>query len=172
MMKRDMRATLLAGILGLLPAAAAPAAEHDHHGASQAVPAPSGPLDQRRALALEPRERAMLLQEMRLFLRGIQQMTQALAQDDMAAVAKAARAMGRQATHDMPPSLMGKLPAEFRQLGFSVHSDFDQIALDAESLADGRHTLRQLGGTLSKCVACHEAYQIGAPVLAPLGGKR
>lgn len=39
--------------------------------------------------------------------------------------------------------LIGGLPLEFKQLGFSVHRDLDQIALDAESLGDRDHTLKQ-----------------------------
>lgn len=46
------------------------------------------------------------------------------------------------------------------QLGMSVHRDFDQIAEDAASLKDSKHTLRQLGDSMKKCVACHTTYQI------------
>lgn len=54
---------------------------------------------------------------------------------------------------------------EFRQLGFSVHRDFDQIALDAESLKDVSYSLSQLSGTLKKCVSCHATYQIRTPMI-------
>jgi len=52
---------------------------------------------------------------------------------------------------------------EFRQLGFSVHREFDQIAMDAESLKDVSTTLGQLSATLQKCVSCHATYQIRTP---------
>jgi uncharacterized protein YggL (DUF469 family) len=68
--------------------------------------------------------------------------------------------MGQKMVHEVPPALRAKLPLEFRQLGFSVHRDFDQIALDAESLKDVSHSLNQLSDTLQKCVGCHATYQI------------
>ncbi len=115
--------------------------------------------DSRAILELSPAERAMILDEMRLFLSGVQEMTGALGRQDMPAAA-ASRAMGQQMVHEVPPALRARLPPEFRQLGFSVHRDFDQIALDAESLKDVSHSLNQLSSTLQKCVACHAIYQI------------
>lgn len=116
--------------------------------------------DTRTIVQLSPAHRAAVLTEMRQFLSGLQQISSALSQDDMETVASVARSLGSPMTHHVPPDLKQALPEGFRKLGFSVHSDFDQIALDAESLGDGKHTLSQLGETLSKCVSCHGAYQI------------
>jgi len=116
--------------------------------------------DGRLAIVLEPAERAFVLGEMRGFVAGLQQLTAALARDDMKAAAAAARGMGMGAAHAAPAPMVGKLPLEFKTLGFGVHREFDTIALDAESLGDPTHTLTQLAGTLGKCVACHSAYQI------------
>lgn len=147
----------LAALLSLTLAAAAHAADpHAHHHA----PATDG----RALLALTPGERAVILDEMRAFLDGVQKVTDALAREDMPAVAHAARSMGQKLTHEVPPTLRAKLPQEFRQLGFSVHRDFDQIALDAESLKDVSYSLNQLSATLQKCVACHASYQIQTPL--------
>ena len=120
--------------------------------------------DGRAAIVLEPGERALILGEMRGFLSGIQTMTDALTRDDMKTVAKTARSLGRAASQEVPPALLGKLPLEFKKLGFSVHGDFDQMAMDAESLADAKHTLTQLSGTLQKCVACHATFELQASV--------
>lgn len=151
-----VRPLTVALLLAAAPAAAAepPPAPHAH----------STGHDDRVALALEPDERAMILAEMRAFLDGVQQLTAALAREDMPAAAKAARALGPQLAHEVPPALRAKLPADFRQLGSSVHRDFAQIALDAETLQDARHSLGQLSATLRKCVACHATYRIDAPV--------
>jgi hypothetical protein len=130
-------------------------------------PAPMPGPDGRTVLELSPAERAMILEEMRLFLDGVEKMTGALGRQDMSAVAEAAHGMGQKMTHDVPPALRAKLPPAFRQLGFSVHRDFDQIALDADSLKDVSHSLNQLSATLQKCVSCHSAYQIR---LAPMAG--
>lgn len=119
--------------------------------------------DDRVVLALTPHERAMILEEMRLFLDGVQKMTGALGQQDMPAVADAAHGLGQKMAHAVPPALRAKLPAEFRQLGFSVHRDFDQIALDADSMHDVSYSLSQLSATLQKCVSCHAMYQIQTP---------
>lgn len=92
-------------------------------------------------------------------------MTGALGKQDMQAVAGASRGMGQKMAHEVPPALRAKLPMEFRQLGFSVHSDFDQMALDAEGLKDVGSSLGQLSATLQKCVRCHAAYQIRVQAL-------
>jgi hypothetical protein len=117
-------------------------------------------VDTRTVIQLSPQHRALVLGEMRQFLAGLQQITRALSQDDMETVSREARTLGVSMSHHMPADLRQALPPEFRKLGHSVHSSFDQIALDAESLGDGQHTLSQLGDTLSRCVSCHNAYQI------------
>ena len=116
--------------------------------------------DTRTVIPLSPQHRSIVLNEMRLFLSGLQQLSDALSKQDMETVARVARSLGSPMTHDIPPDLKQALPEGFRKLGFSVHSDFDRIAMDAESLGDSQHTLSQLGATLSRCVSCHNSYQI------------
>jgi cytochrome c556 len=118
--------------------------------------------DIRTVVPLSEPHRAQVLTEMRQFLSGLAEMSAALAKEDMESVARAAHSLGSPMTHHVPADLKQALPEDFRKLGFAVHADFDQIALDAESLGDARHTLAQLGETLSKCVACHNTYQIRA----------
>ncbi len=118
--------------------------------------------DARRAIVLDPPERALVLTEMRGFLTAVQQITDAAVRNDAKAIAAAAKSMGMAAAGGVPPTLAGKLPLEFKQLGFSVHQDFDRIALDAEAMDDARHSLTQLGETLGKCVACHAMFQLTA----------
>ncbi len=115
--------------------------------------------DGRTAIVLPPAERSFVLAEMRGFIVGLQQMTAGLASGDMTAVGAAARQMGMSAAQGAPASLVGRLPLEFKTLGFSVHREFDTIAVDADRLRDPRHTLAQLADTLQKCVACHSTYQ-------------
>lgn len=122
--------------------------------------------DGRVAVVLTSDERALVLQEMRGFVQGLQAITAGLAANDMKAVASAARAQGMARSHDVAPGLMGKLPLEFKTLAFRVHGAFDQIALDAEAMAMPSHTLEQLAQALQGCVACHATYAIE---LAPRG---
>ena len=126
--------------------------------------------DGRTAIALDSAGRSLVLAEMRQFLTAVQVLTDALARDDLKAAALAARAVGMQAAHEVPPEVKARLPKEFKQLGFSVHSDFDQLALDADGLGDQRHALKQMSGILQKCVACHSTYRIDAA--APSLAKR
>ncbi len=134
---------------------------------------PTNP-DQRPYIILLPEERDLVLQEMRSFLYVIQTISDALARDDMKAVADAARTMGSGAANEIPPHVVAKLPNEFRQLAGVVHTTFDTMALDAESLGDTKHTLSQLGGMLKTCNACHAMYQMPNNVSstpAPAPGK-
>jgi len=116
--------------------------------------------DGRLAIALQPGERALMLREMREFVAGLQQISDALSRDDMAAVAKAARGLGTSRSHDVPAAMMGRLPIEFKSLALSTHREFDTIAVDAERSGTPKHTLGQLSDVLQKCVACHAGYQV------------
>lgn len=120
--------------------------------------------DNRHVLEVTEPQRGHVLEEMRALLSGIQNILAALAKENMAAVAQHARPLGKNMAHKTEDHLKGVLPGEFMRLGMSVHEDFDRIATDAESIKDPKHTLRQLGNTMYKCVACHEAYQTRAVV--------
>ena len=122
-----------------------------------------GTTDGRTVVLLTPGERTFVLGEMRGLLAGLQGISEALAGDDRARVARIARGLGMQAESNEPPGLMGKLPLEFKKLGLSVHSDFDAIAKSAESGAAPKDLLRQVSGTMQKCVACHNLYQFNSP---------
>ncbi|MBV6410498.1 MAG: hypothetical protein LC123_02240 [Burkholderiales bacterium] len=132
----------------LLIAGAAPAA------------GPAKPADQRAPLVLLDEERHIVLEEMRNFLAVLQTVTDALTREDMKEIARAARSMGSGAANEIPPKTVAKLPEEFKVLAGGVHTTFDLMALDAESLADPKHTLTQMNELLQKCNACHGIYQI------------
>src|SRR3990167_8173079 len=59
--------------------------------------------DGRKAIILEPSERAVVLNEMRQFLAGIQGMLDAADRGDAAAIAKIARPPGMAAAPNPPP---------------------------------------------------------------------
>jgi len=116
--------------------------------------------DGRLALQLDAEERDLILAEMRAFLESVQQITEAITEKDMEGIAEQAKKVGRAAQGEVPGSLMGKLPLEFKKLGFDTHSRFDQLALDAEQLGDEQHSLTQLSVLMKNCVACHAVYRI------------
>ncbi|BAO31212.1 hypothetical protein [Sulfuritalea hydrogenivorans] len=121
---------------------------------------PQPAADQRAPLVLLDAERHLVLEEMRNFLAVLQTITDALPREDMKEVARAARSMGSGAANEIPPVTVAKLPEEFKVLAGGVHTSFDLIALDAESLGDPKHTVSQVAEMLQKCNACHGIYQI------------
>ncbi|MCF8152210.1 MAG: hypothetical protein K9J80_15820 [Sulfuritalea sp.] len=128
--------------------------------ASPAKSVKSNAADQRAHLVLLDAERHLVLEEMRNFLAVLQTITDALPREDMKEVARAARTMGSGAANEIPPQTVAKLPEEFKILAGGVHTAFDLIALDAETLGDTKHTVSQVSEMLQKCNACHGIYQI------------
>jgi len=116
--------------------------------------------DNRLSLQLNESERNLVLSEMRQFLEAVQQITTAISNEDITAIVTSARSVGMGAQQGVPTSLMGKLPLEFKKLGFDTHTKFDGLALDAEQLGDPQHTLEQLSELMKNCVACHAVYRI------------
>lgn len=115
--------------------------------------------DNRVAIQLTKGERDLVLSEMRVFLQSVQQITNGIVNDDMSSVAIASRKSGKDAAVAVPGTLIGKLPIGFKKLGFDTHAKFDILALDAEQLGDGGHSLSQLNALLNNCVSCHSAFR-------------
>jgi hypothetical protein len=116
--------------------------------------------DTRTPLLLTAPEAALIKGEMRGFLEGVQAISSGLADNDMKAVAKAARGLGMAGAFHAPLSLRKKLPIEFQDLGHATHVGFDMLAIDADSLGDAGHSLKQLSGNLQNCNACHASFRI------------
>ena len=116
--------------------------------------------DDRITLLLDDSERNLVLAEMRAFLASIQQINQGLSENNMELVALSARKSGNAAQGNMPGSLVGKLPIDFKKLGRDTHARFDQLAMDAEDLEDSSHTMGQLSRLMENCVSCHAMYRI------------
>lgn len=122
--------------------------------------ADSDSVDKRQTVHLDDEERHIVLTEMRTFLSTIQQITQGIANEDLNKVSSAAKAMGNDASGGVSLSLIFKLPFDFKLLAADTHQKFDQIALDANSLADRDHALEQVAVLMQNCVACHALYRI------------
>ena len=116
--------------------------------------------DGRLAIQLNAGERDLVLGEMRAFLSSVQQITQAVTEDNMEVAAKSARAVGKAAQGAVPGTLVGKLPMAFKKLGFDTHSKFDQLAMNAADLGDKDQVLVELSTLMQNCVSCHAAYRI------------
>jgi len=157
LVRHSIRSLVLIAFGALLAVTLAPVA-----GPAQSSLPPPG-ADGRSALVLSDAERHLVLEEMRNFLAVLQTISEALPGEDMKSVAAAARKMGSGAANEIPPETVAKLPDTFKQLAGAVHTSFDTIALDAESLGDPKHTMGQVGEMLGKCNACHGIYQIAVP---------
>lgn len=116
--------------------------------------------DGRTAVVLASAERDLVLGEMRGLLSASQQVVQGIRQGDMKLVAQSARAAGMASAADVNPALMAKLPVAFKSLGMSVHHDMDDLAQAAESGKSQADLLGMLSDTMTKCVACHSAWQL------------
>jgi len=118
--------------------------------------------DGRAAIILQPGERDFVMKEMRGLLAATQGITEGASQGDMARIVKAARSAGLAGTAEVNPTLMTKLPIDFKRLGMSLHGDMDEIANAAESGKPVPEVLKMTSMALTKCVNCHAAWQIKA----------
>jgi len=123
--------------------------------------------DTRTPVYLSEDRRVEVLAEMRGFLEGVNGIMGALAGRDMKAVAKIARANGRQQmrTQRQQSGRRGpgfEAPQAFRVMAQTLHDAFDQIALDAESMGDPQLTMEQLSTATATCTACHASYRLVA----------
>ena len=116
--------------------------------------------DGRISLQLNSGERDLVLEEMRAFLDSVQKITKAAIENDMKMVSESARKVGKAAQAAVPGTLIGKLPIDFKKLGFDTHLKFDQLALNAEDFGDSNQVLTQLSDLMHNCVGCHAAYRI------------
>lgn len=116
--------------------------------------------DNRTAVVLGTGERDLVLREMRGLLAATHGILEGINRGDREQVARSARAAGMGTAADINPALMAKLPLPFKQLGMSVHHEMDGLAAAAESGKPVAELQQMLAGALSKCVACHAAWQI------------
>lgn len=116
--------------------------------------------DHRRAVLLSNSERDLVLGEMRALLKSLNWVFTGLAQNDQTFIVKAIEPVGMKMAADVNPVLMGKLPLEFKQLGMSVHKDFDVLREDISRGLSNQLITKRMSEITGKCIACHEAYRL------------
>jgi hypothetical protein len=117
-------------------------------------------VDKRIALSLDEPARMLVLDRMRIFLVGLQNITDALSKKDMEQVAQVAESLGKKMTvNDHKVRLRGQLPETFRKHGGSLHKNFDLMAQYAKTDGNPENTLTQLSAVFAECVACHALYR-------------
>ncbi|MBY6239871.1 hypothetical protein [Methylosinus sp. Sm6] len=119
--------------------------------------------DMRAPLALTASEKAFVLDQMRLFVKSLEQIVSGLATDDRAAVAEAAAARGGrrfQAEGKMPETLAGRFPDRWTGFGRPMRAGFDELARRVTEGESKNQSLARLGEIMRNCVGCHAAYRI------------
>ena len=116
--------------------------------------------DGRTAIVLVSGERNLVLSEMRGFLESVQEITQAVLDDDMKTAAQSAARVGRVNLDDLPASLLRKLPVEVKKLGLSTHLAFYNLAGDINKGLAKDKIMPRLADIMNNCVTCHAGYRI------------
>jgi len=116
--------------------------------------------DGRTAILLNEEEKDLVLTEMRTMLGSVQGIVAGLSEEQPEKVRESARTSGMAIAGAVPPSLMAKLPLEFKSLGMGVHRGFDTISAAVEQEETADMILTRLGDQLNNCVACHSMYRL------------
>ena len=116
--------------------------------------------DGRTEIVLASAERDLILAEMRQLLRGLQGVMTAVNEQNAKGAEQSARAAGMGMAADVEPAIMMKLPLSFKQMGMSVHRDFDGIADGAARGEGGHQTLQRLSNIMTRCTTCHDLYRL------------
>lgn len=118
--------------------------------------------DGRTAILLQRGERDFVLEEMRLLLVAVRGLNEGLAQGDKALIARSARSIGMAAAHDAAPTLLAKLPLDFKRLAMPLHQGFDDLAAAAERDEPIPALHNRLIEQMDRCIACHAAFRLEA----------
>jgi cytochrome c556 len=119
--------------------------------------------DLRTPTVRTPAQKAFVLEQMRLFVASIQQISEGLAADDKAKVAAAARPRGLiaiRALPNKPPGLSEAETPEWKSFGMATRNGFDAVADAAEKSASTAEILALLATTTKNCVACHQTFRL------------
>ncbi len=126
--------------------------------------------DQRSPITVSAKERNQILYEMREFLHGLFNIHQAMARNDMKAVATEAKPLG-QMVHRLPASVTDKMPEGFMQMGLAMHEAFDHLAKTAETKPEFAPMQYQMAEIMTYCSGCHDTYRLEVAPAKPAPAK-
>jgi len=115
--------------------------------------------DDREVIWVSASEKALLLSEMRAFLKASQQILEANLAGDMKAVAKAASLDGVKLFNETPKTISEKLPITFRMIGPRAYMGFESIVDEAEGSGDMQEIFSALAQLQKNCIACHALFR-------------
>lgn len=120
--------------------------------------------DGRTEITLAAQERDQILGEMRELLKAVHGVVVWAGGPDQAADRQAAGQTARKAgmgmAADVNPALMAKLPLPFKQMGMSVHKDFDGLADAIAQKETPQQVLQRLSSITARCTTCHDLYRL------------
>lgn len=116
-------------------------------------------VDNRVEIKLSAGDRDLVLEEMRILLKGVKGIIKGLSEDNKGFIEESARGNGMIMAQDVNPALMMKLPKAFKMMGVSVHKDFDELANQVHRM-ETKQVLKNLDTVMNKCISCHQTYRI------------
>lgn len=120
--------------------------------------------DGRTAVIMSPANKNFVLNNMRHFLEGVQEINQGINENDPSKVIAAGEKYGGSPVDEAPKGLVKSLPIDFKKIAFATHSTFDEIKDSAATNFNPKQTRKQLDGLLNKCIKCHSNFKIQTPL--------
>ncbi|MDX1353096.1 MAG: hypothetical protein R3254_08790 [Thiomicrorhabdus sp.] len=118
-------------------------------------------MDGREVIFLNETEKAVLLIEMRNFLRGSQEVLDASLREDMQQVHRTAKPLGVKMLKNLPQEMTAKMPKTFYAMLKSLHYGFAEIADVAKRPdTEPKVVMQKLANMQKLCVACHANFQL------------
>ena len=114
----------------------------------------------RTLIQLSASEREHLRLGMRVYLESVEGITDALADNKMLLVAKAAKKSGMGMVDELEIAIAMKLPPEFVAISLDTHQKFDALAQEAAEGGTKVGALTHIGEILANCTACHATYRL------------
>jgi hypothetical protein len=116
-------------------------------------------VDKRMEINLKPEERELVLEEMRILLKGLKGIIKGLSEDNFKVVEISARGNGMAMAQDINPALISKLPLTFKKMGMKVHKEFDELANKVHGM-DQKTILKKVDNIMSYCVTVLPAIKL------------
>ncbi len=116
--------------------------------------------DMRASIRLSAADGEHLRRGMRTYLESVQEIAQAMSDNDTAGVAAAAGKSGAKLMGDVALTAVIGLPPEFALLSAATHQKFDDLAEAARNGTSRTMALRRLSEILASCTSCHAMYRI------------
>ena len=118
-------------------------------------------VDGRKVIYLNETEKAVLMIEMRNFLRGSQEVLDNSLKGDLTLVHRTAQPLGVKMLKNLPKDMTDKMPKTFYAMLKSLHYGFAEIADVAKRPdTEPKVILQKLANMQKLCVACHANFQL------------